>query len=460
MTSILQQVGSAHTKDQTLPSIYCEANNHQFFARVLPPSIMGLIKPTTISEKASPFLRDSRVVLPSGTHLIPFSVEDINPDSEFPALLPQSAAHFLVDENAPSNDGFTGKGYLKRNTSQARRTATKLKITFENATTCIEGGNCIHFKLKDEPAALVGELSLSLSMMALMQQGELQQIIDELPDEFSEDTPSLYAYQTSRNLHRFRKYTEIDDPTVKDQFDYFNDLAAPLTPNDLITYHRGATQIQAELNFTKKRMAEELKVPLKNLIIIPQTTFHIDMELFVTPEGQVGLHDDAQTLKILKRLPPAERNQAETHLINGFTQNATRNRDKFTEIRKKRIQILKDRGVPFVHIPGIFKSTPYGSKVRSTDVELNYCNGVFSPPDKSCNKTTFFTTGPTFGKELEIHSLALSKLQGQFPHVRFVCITTLSEIVAKRFGGFHCLTFERFPDLLDSNTKNENGVDL
>lgn len=112
------------------------------------------------------------------------------------------------------------------------------------------------------------------------------------------------------------------------------------------------------LKFTKARMAEELEIPLENIAFVPQRDFHIDMEMFITPEGVVVIHDEQKAVEFLEELQQTELlNADEEKLVEQCLDNARERSRQLGHIQKKSEEILQQLGMTFKTLPAIFEST-------------------------------------------------------------------------------------------------------
>lgn len=323
----------------------------------------------------SPFLRDSRVTLFGGKHVIPYAIK--NP------LLAEMVRAMI----SPSLDNFAGKGFRECNVDQAMITSIDFNIPFSQGKSCIEGGNCFLFMSKGTRKAIVGEISVYLSMFALEEQGYFKQV----------------------------------------------------------------KLIEAKLSLTRDCIAEELDLPLENITFVPQTKFHIDMEMMVTPQGEVMLHDDEVTLEFLEKIKKSEHlKKEEKELLEQYRESAREGSKVFKDVREERMKILQKNGLSFVRMPAVLEAPLSKSS-------LNYCNGIFAQNGKrfiilntdeiiqgleKAENFTYITTGPSSQNEQVFHRRFIDLFQKTFPKVTFCGIPGMSKFIAERRGGIRCLSFE------------------
>jgi hypothetical protein len=366
-------------------------------------------------------------------------------------------------------------------------------IPFRRGKTCIEGGNCFLFISGGERKAIVGELSVATSMVAL----EEQRYFDakEIPIE-KEKEPSIDAYRMARNLELyFRKKRPLDEKKLKiieeertqqdtsqilgflqkifvadglafskaeiedshlkefgEENGYCKLLIAPVSDEDKKKHLDLACQIEGKLNLTKAAIAADLEIPLKNIAFIPQWKFHIDMEMSVTPEGLVLLHDDRVAVEFLNEIEQTEAlKEGEKELLEEYRNTAEEGDLSFKELQKKRIEILQGHKMEICILPAVFESA------RSKSA-LNYANGLFVRNGKKVlvefndgqtafgkmkeAKFTYITTGPSIEAEKIFHRRFTEIFQSVFPTYTFSGLDDMSNFVATKQGGVHCLTFE------------------
>ena len=411
-------------------------------------------------RKCSQFLRDSRIPLLDGTHLLPCPIQNPNLDHIFLAAIPPFANHLILEPQTQvfSTAGLYGFGFDSINTNQAIRACTKHKIPYQRAATCIEGGNCFIFRLNGKPKAIVGELSVCLSRISLLEQGFFQNA--QIPDTIE---PSLYAYRIARNsvLYLEKKIPlvqrrkdcqtqEKKEQILLEDIEYRKLLIAPISASHRMEYFEKAKIIEWQIGFTQKKMAEELRLSLSDIIFIPQSTFHIDMELTVTPQGAVWLNDDEQVLELLEQIPASS--PEEYPLIREYKKTALVRKKIFQGIQETRQELLRQSEIQILLIPGIFDA----SKNKFTSC-LNYCNGIFIPSRSDDprikkrrleeGKLTYITTGPSltlscYEQECKVHDLFEQFFLENCSNFNLEAVPNLSQFLANNEGGVHCLTIE------------------
>lgn len=381
------------------------------------------------------FLRDALVSLPSGEQLIPFPISSRSQQLELHALLPQRLKHHVRQEDFPC-----GKGFEKDNVLQAMINCYHYRLPFRQAKTCIEGGNCFLFKSNGKQMALIGEISLYLSMLALIEQGFLA------PIDPSQGAASKSSLRAARNLDLLQRLKKDKTKVLEEKYrEYFRTLKQPLSKEEEETFAEEGRKIDAFLAFTKRMMAEDLKIPLENIVFIPQRVYHIDMELFVTPDGRVVLHDDGLSVKFLEKTKKVG--------ASFFLEQAKKNAALFKGIHALQRQALKAKKIKQMSLPLSFECLERSSA-------LNHSNGIFVELNESrrslpfykdvspLKKYAFVSTGPSFKWEKDTHSRLRKLFEKKLPEILFVGVENMSRFLSKNEGGIRCLTFETFSSTL------------
>lgn len=435
---------------------YCEplkilAGFHDIYDLLIPVSLQ--------SEECSIFIRDSRVALVEGQNLIPHQVYDNLYRQLVFALLPSTASNLLIDP--VSNDVAAvslGMGFYTKNVLQSALFSYELHLPFKMARTCIEGGNAYSFKINSRPFLIVGEMSLYLSLIAL----DNARYFKGKPFDSSIE-PSEDAYRIAKNLERyllFRRPIEKIKPSgqcEEDDLQHFGGelgyrslLVQPIAESEKPAYRDRAIQITGFIQLTKERIAYDTKTPIDNIIFFAQKYFHIDLDTFVTPKGEVVLHDDDLAITLLSHLlKTLTLTEDEKNLLEDYLKTATENNIRYKQAMKLRKEILIKKNIPYHLIPGSFVSEKYKS-------HLNYCNGVFLRKAKVIRTSVatikqpaegyiYLTTGPTYKEELIVHDRIKKLFNILFPKDTFREIPDLSKFISEMHGGFRCLSFESVP---------------
>lgn len=408
-----------------------------------PPQDNGLKK-----KPASVFIRDSHVTLFEGGHLLPYPLSsEKNFRKHLACFIPSSAYHFFTPKERPSS----GKGFRKENIEQAMISAYDHDIPFKRGATCIEGGNCYLFISKGERKAVIGEMSLYLSLMALREQGYFNSIPNHPHLEVSEE-----AYRIARNLKIYNQVYNAQDVVLSPEavFQFYQQIFTPLSEEERLAHFEEAQDIEFQLQVTQQQIALELQVPLPNIAFIPQTFFHIDLETFVTPMGELALHDPEQMPSFLSEITPLT--APELQLLEEYKRVAAKKSLISNPLQQIKVERLKKIDVAIHLIPAVLK-TSSKSSIKSA---LNYCNGLFvnkktdfvllSPHSnraegfgiKKEDTFSFITTGPSVPEETVFHHRFLEIFQKTFPQITLQAVPGMSQFIAQKHGGVHCLSFE------------------
>lgn len=445
------------------------------------PCNINLEKNTT-----SRFIRDSRITLFSGKQLLPYPIDNPLIHDLLMTIIPQSASHFFLEEGNKMirRQSLMGKGFKECNIEQAMITAYDFNLSFKRGKTCIEGGNCFLFISNRQKKAIVGELSLYLSMIALEEQGLFKEIIVDVKE------PSLESYRIARNIEIYNKVRKpLEEKTrlqkshesqsVSRNFDRFDQislvvscvesskvdtvltlkesedelsyrqlLVSPINQEDKIKYLDEAKKIEAKLMLTKNYIANELELKSENIVFIPQTQFHLDMEMFVTPTGEVVLHDDFKALEFLDEMK-SDLDAEEEELFKDYQKAALEKAYSLQSIQQIRQEILSNFELKLCFLPLIFEA--------STKSALNYCNGIFVKNGRKFSGKisdedyfygsqllegfSFITTGPSMESENIFHKRFLEVFRKALPDISLIPIPNMSQFLAMYHGGIHCMTF-------------------
>jgi hypothetical protein len=378
----------------------------------------------------SPYIRDSHVVRYGGSHLIPKSMRkpDFSLTTHLRALLPPSASSFY-------KSGLLGMGFYETNTLRALRDAIKLDIPFLLGNTSIEGGNCFIFTSPEgKKRALVGEISLYFTLIGLEEGGHFSNL-----EYDSEEIPTMSCIRMARNLQAYdpRECHLLKGEELKQLYRLWQ---TPVPEEEIPLYIEEARKIQAKVEITRALIAEEIDVEEENILFLPQTEYHIDMELFVTPDGKIAIHDPNAVLSFLRTINYDELTDEEKIIYQEIESLAYQDYEAHKDTRDMRKTFrLENSGLPFCLFPGILKTKK---------TVLNYCNGIFvknNLPDLPDNgqqpEYYFVTTGPSRPAEQIFHRKFQELIHSIFPNIKVVGVP-MSDLVGTNGGGMHCLTFE------------------
>lgn len=385
------------------------------------------------------FIRDAQVALNNGRHLIPSTLQDPYYRQRTLAMLSENATHFLLNKKGECSQlSIAGMGFDEINRRQAKVICQLNDVSFRDGKTCIEGGNCFVFQSNGETKAIVGEISVILSFIALEEKGHFKEPLPQCQ-------PSEHAYRIARNLTFYEKLKKkIDHKLItlsEDSVEYKSyylklmqmggekgyrkNISLPITENEKKRFYSKAKEIEAKLVLTRNQMQKELRVKKpENLIVVPQSDFHLDLDLCVTPDGEVLLHDPDQVSTFLEPLF-----MKMLGIPNGliFHKQYCDSASEEAELNTVRVKILKDHKIPVRLLPMRFKRESF---------DLNYCNSLF------LKDNSILIPAPTTKLEECIHFKFTSMLEDLFPKHKLVQITDMSHFMSQNFGGIRCLSFE------------------
>lgn len=418
----------------------CPYYFHKSMAKSLPPFLEQAQFLESAKKENSIFLRDSSVTLFEKMRLLPspngenYSVEELG------ASLPPSASHFLCFEKDGTTEishiEMAGKGFYKTNIDQAMINAIDNQIPFKQAKTCIEGGNCFLFFSKGERKAVIGEISLYLSMMTLEKSSHFRKPI--WPKKNAQPTETALRIARNRDLYALHQESPVEDDT------YWASLIKPLTPEERQQYHLIALIIDRKLAMTKQVIAEDLNVHQDNIAFVPQSDFHIDLELLVTPQGEVILQSDTKSLQVLSELEETNQlDEAQAALLDTYKRESKEQIALRNPVLEGQRKALKKARIPFRELP-----LNFASPEKSV---LNHSNGIFLPlrcnaslgcPPGFSQTHVFVTTGPSSPEEAIFHGKIQTIFEAALPKYRLHGVEGVSKFLAKSGGGIRCLSFE------------------
>ncbi|MBS0650531.1 MAG: hypothetical protein JSR93_05160 [Verrucomicrobia bacterium] len=410
------------------------------------------------------FPRDQAITRLDGSQLIHYSFRQTGSELCWSslALLPESSNHFLSSIRSAYSTGFE-----QSNTDYSLKFSEQLQIPYERALSCIEGGNCFLFTANEEPCALVGCHSQVLSLLALEEQGYFAKNEEVLQKIAEHAVPSEWAIRMARNwqYHQEREPIESLKRTKKSLFEQFinakdpllrselqaqmaaieeklkplellkkwsNDtefkkaLQAPILEEDRMKYQVEARLFEAKLQLTKSVMAKELGVPEKNVVILPQKKFHLDMEMFLGAKNTVYVQDEQLAQEALSNIHYGSRSFKTTveHFLQGSMARAPADRAK----NQQTVELLAQIGCTMVPVPGYFESDSETSRV-------NFFNGLKLG-------TRFITNQAPHGFECLQEAFERTvRLIDPDLHIFFAGGRTIQEIL-KAGAGIHCITRE------------------
>lgn len=406
------------------------------------------------------WIRDSHVVRPDGSFLLPAEFQAKNPWQAdfFYSLLPKEMLHFFSEKR-----GFLGLGSTPPYKKNAIELAEKWEVPYQQALTNIEGGNCHIFTAEDgKPKAIVGYNSVLMSLVRLIAAeyfGTLSDLVENSDrlKNYGEDPNRVPldddALRIGKNVYCFLQ----NEPFSRTQF--------PSEPIDQ-NWVSMARNIQNMIFLTKERMASELQIPLERVAFVFQERFHIDMELFPGSRDIVFLHDESLTKKLIEELNPSS-------IKFPFLKRALNYSNEHQSINEKIIQynisVLEKIGCKAVRVPGVLAAkfdegetlcyskflhiwTKNKGNTSSCDFDseppldrpefpnmLNFMNGIyFDEPSP-----LFITNGVRKGDPVTDHFIKafIEAIHKVCPDLK-ICF--IRDQIAKNLitydGGLHCMT--------------------
>jgi hypothetical protein len=404
------------------------------------------------------FGRDYRVVRIDGSHLIPYNYKMHRAllEGRFRAMCPLSLNHLCKGDFVAY-----GTGFFKKYTDYAIAYAAAYDIPFTQGRSVIEGGNCHLFVDQGVSKGIVGVASVILTMIALEEQQyfeipEIQQRLNSYKSQIT--APSDDYLRMARNLNIYdqlapdktggisknissdrwdlvQNIAKLYKKNLKDveekiflQWSTFRmDIAAPLRKADRSEYkiQVRAIELEAKRRLTEELIAQELGLLLENLSIIPQSYFHIDLNICIEPSTNlIYFHDELLAIDVCSN--------SQDKQLNEYQSAATKRKIIQSKINDEMKKILQTIGYKIAPLPGVYLAD--GNK------SINFMNGCFVQCKDSM---TFFTNGSRDHPELEnAFEYEMKKYQPSIK-VCFLESSSLESIVTEFFGGLHCLTWPK-----------------
>lgn len=365
--------------------------------------------PIHVVREELEWVRDSCVTLPNGALLIPyplttFSEEDTVED-EFIQLLPIDQLHF-------EDVDYAGLGISWEYYHKTIDYAKKAAQPFQLAATCIEGGNCRIFISSDgKPKAIVGYSSVIFSLIALRRNGYFnthREMFEKMVDEATSPEQDSIRIAELELLN----WNQLD-PSVLDDW------------SSKCIKH--AKEIEVEIQMTKNKIAEELRIPLDRIAFVLQDRFHIDLEIFAGPGDTIFLHDESQVLSLQKELDPKM-----APFLEETVKHSEERLERAMWILKKNQIILQGIGCKPVAVPGVLDST------KKEEKTVNFMNGILFDGQKPHYITNGIVRN-SLCQHIENDFLARVKQACPSLHVHFID-RWLPKLIAKSDGGLHCIT--------------------
>jgi hypothetical protein len=205
-------------------------------------------------------------------------------------------------------------------------------------------------------------------------------------------------------------------------------LVEPVNLSDRTRLVKEACMWETRLRFTRAKMAKELKVDEPNLLLVPQTYYHLDWELCVMPSGELILNDPEASFSFMP-FGAFLRTLGGMKIHEKYLDNFREALLIAKEIDTVRSEIFSQHKFIVHRLPAIFKK----GKKRL----LNYCNALF------LNPSTVVFAGPS-DKNIEVptHELFVKEFKKKFPYIKVISLPHMSSFQARLQAGLHCLSIE------------------
>ncbi len=348
--------------------------------------------------------RDSRLTNFTGLHLVPYSIKDKQLTRKVQAILPISCKNYMSPQG-----GLFGEGFEKKIVEQAQQINRKWEIPFRRLRSTIEGGNGFIFfdQVAQKPKAVIGIFSVFLTIIGLEEQGyfeEFAQVLNDLREQCPPPDDDAVRAARNQNLLEKAPAEAKDDPNnpnsiqhalaFKRSLQLCREFEKPVSQADREIYKEKAKEVVAKSLMTKQFISKEIRVPLENIAFTPNPEFHIDMVMFVNPNG----HD--------------------VYVDSSVNQ-------EFTDS-------LKTIGLIVHPLPGVGRD-------KSNRREFNFMNGTWILTRAT---TLFITNGvfPQFEKYRKIFDEAIKATKPGFK-VDYLGEKS-QEAIIEFGGGSHCLSWE------------------
>lgn len=391
------------------------------------PNVSVALDPHVKSDEDLLFVRDWKVTLFNGSHLIPCSPKSLELEMTMKALLPPPSEHIVF-----SMLKEFGLGLNEDKQADAIVSCQFLQIPYKRGKTAIEGGNCKLFIGRDKAQrAIVGMNSLILTYLALDSQKYFEghtQLVKEMKDAI--ESPTDESIRAIRNLCILTKNqgkNNYEPHQIKPHF------IRPVSETEKKQCQDIARSFQARINLCKQVIAQELEVPLKNIAFVYQNHFHIDLDLLVTPEGDILIHDEIQSSQILKNHISNTSYRKESEMLNRYLEYSTSKQKIVSMINEKNRVILAEIGCNMHLIPGSFSA--------SGEFTLNFMNGIYlHGPTKAY---LFTNSGDHIHQKLMNSFEAAVSEVSKSTQVVFLGKSSnfFCDMLTRYKGGLHCLTW-------------------
>lgn len=366
----------------------------------IPPHLLAFHNETceddreTLFPPVRTYERDLRILLMNQKYLVPHPLRMDQYAGLLSALLPKTSAHFLSKPHSAYGIGFS-----QIKVAETVQHLASSNLPYTKALTPIEGGNCHLFQDKTgQSKAIVGIHTLLLTWILFNEK-----------DTFKYNNENKF---TQKNKH-------ISDSFIKlaNKLDLFRrgkkistDVDESIISSADSTLLEQAHSLRKTFEICAQAIAHDLRVERKYLAIVPQARFHIDMDLFVDPTGEiVYAHDDDLLMPSMDKTPSPFSNEI---------------------YKEKLIKTVAAIGCKVIFIPGVFSI--------SRSIIANFMNGIWT---RNHEGSLFITNGST-DTTLEQQFTALMKTHGVA--VAFVASgkPLMPGILQNFDAGLRCLSVE------------------
>lgn len=383
------------------------------------------------------FCKDWMLQRPDGSLLLPFPIKDPLLEYRFHSLLPPSSKHFLSSREVGYGTSFSPEMHeAALNLSKDRGFQTR------QGTTCVESGNCFYLSSQH---AVIGCHSVALSLIALEEQEafDFSRISIEEPSILPEDFIRL-ARNYQRHEQIAQRVKKANPSTVDEACSAFNSIVKeefggmtqyktslistkdldPKTKQALIPK---AIELFKKFKITQDVIAKELQV--SEVTSVLQYKFHIDMEICISPDRTILLHDEKKGLELLNTLYRGANPRLRV-IFDKYIGNAKSREEQRSQIVDEIEKEFTQNNLSVHRVFGAFES--------SGEDTINFMNGLFYYQD---DNSIFLTNGVKQRYNM-IQDEFQSIFTSLFPKtkIHFIDGDIMQEVLTKHYGGISCLT--------------------
>ncbi len=377
--------------------------------------------------------RDCRVCLPSGEHLIPYSIPDFHrPDERIRCLLSEEEEHFHTVATR-------GRGFSPEYRGAAIDHAVAQGVKIKHGRSCIEGGNCRIFRGSDgQHRALVGRNSILWTVIALERQGEFESPeFRKFAKEYAaqKKSPSPDSLRIARNCRLFeedRTHFEPGNPDSREPGS--RTLAKGGDMRELIQYWDEALEFEARCVIARRSIAIDLDIPEDRIAYLAQSQFHIDLECFNGSGNAVFIHSEAETLDLLANLRRTVRGK-DAPLLEKYIEQSKAKLSLSEKIVAANIRAVEAIGCKPIPIAGDF--TAEGNRV-------NFMNAVLVLEGEEQVLMTNGTANSALNHFLKADFQG--RVEDHCPALKILFAADQTAVLQRELnenqGGLHCMTWK------------------